>query len=78
MIRERPSRTPIEMFGAPTVVTPVALFQDLRLTARKVVGTGPGWNADFGHGIIDPVAVGRRRGLIWRNGEACSIEPLDR
>lgn len=47
---------------APTVVTPAALFQDLRLTARQVVGVG--WNADYGHGIIDVVAAARGRGLV--------------
>lgn len=47
---------------APTVMTPAALFRDLRSTARQIVGVG--WNADYGHGIIDVVAAARGRGLV--------------
>jgi subtilisin family serine protease len=49
---------------APTVVTPATLFQDLRHTARPGGGASVGWNADYGHGIIDPAAAARRRGLV--------------
>lgn len=37
-------------------VPPVNLFKQLRVTARPV-GGGPGWNPEYGHGIIDPDAA---------------------
>ena len=48
----------------PNVVQPPALFQTLRNTARRAGGGPPGWKADFGYGIIDPVAAGRALGVI--------------
>jgi subtilisin family serine protease len=41
--------------GATATTSPADLFRILRDTARPV-GT-PGWNKDFGYGIIDPVAA---------------------
>ena len=37
------------------------LFKQLRDTARQV--GAPGWNQDYGYGIIDPVAAARKLGL---------------
>jgi hypothetical protein len=48
----------------PNAVSPAALFDTLRNTARRPGGGGPGWTADFGYGIIDPIAAGRRLGVI--------------
>jgi hypothetical protein len=50
---------------SPSAVPPAALFNALRTTARTGVGGGPGgqWNAQYGFGIIDPVAAGRSLGL---------------
>jgi subtilisin family serine protease len=50
--KEPPSRTP-----------PAALFAQLNATARKVSGQ-TGWNADYGYGIIDPVAAAQSLGLL--------------
>lgn len=49
----------------PSAVSPSVLFDALRNTARTGVGGGPGgqWNAQYGFGIIDPVAAGRSLGL---------------
>jgi subtilisin family serine protease len=47
---------------SPITTPPAALFAQLNLTARQVGGTG--WNVDFGHGIIDPVAAGQSLGVI--------------
>ena len=46
---------------SPALVSPAALFDALRNTARQVAT--PGWNQDYGHGIIDPVAAARDLGL---------------
>jgi len=46
----------------PQTTTPAALFKAIRKTARGPIG-GPGWNKDYGYGIIDPVAAGRLLGL---------------
>jgi hypothetical protein len=43
--------------------SPASLFQQLKTTARKVPGQ-TGWNKDYGHGIIDPVAAGQTLGVI--------------
>lgn len=40
----------------PSVVTPSKLFKTLRDTAYRPTGGGP-WSADFGYGIIRPVAA---------------------
>lgn len=45
-------------------VPPVTLFERLRNTATKLAGQPPGWDACFGHGIINPVAAGRALGVI--------------
>jgi subtilisin family serine protease len=42
---------------------PANLFDQLRVTARQV-GRPPGWNADYGNGIINPVAAAQTMGLI--------------
>jgi hypothetical protein len=42
-------------------VPPAALFDALRTTARQV--GAPGWNRDYGYGIIDPVAAARMLGV---------------
>jgi hypothetical protein len=44
-------------------VPPAALFDALRTTARQVAAGGPGWNRDYGYGIIDPVAAARALGV---------------
>jgi subtilase family protein len=41
----------------PGAKTPAELFDAIRETARPI--GGPGWNTDYGYGIIDPVAAGR-------------------
>jgi hypothetical protein len=41
---------------------PSNLFAQIRVTARAVAGQ-TGWQADFGHGIIDPDAAGRSLGV---------------
>jgi Subtilase family len=46
---------------SPAAVSPAALFDALRNTARQV--GAPGWNQDYGHGIIDPVAAARNLGV---------------
>ena len=50
---------------SPSAVPPADLFNALRATARTGVGGGPGglWDAQYGFGIIDPVAAGRSLGL---------------
>src|SRR5262249_9641189 len=40
----------------PTATTPAQMIAAIRGSARHVAGP-PGWNGDFGFGIIDPVAV---------------------
>lgn len=47
----------------PKSTPPTALFDQLRTTARPVSGL-PGWNTDYGYGIIDPVQTARTFGLI--------------
>src|SRR5690606_32063457 len=42
---------------APAMVPPVNLFAQLRATARQAPGSPAGWNGDYGHGILDPVAA---------------------
>jgi hypothetical protein len=46
---------------SPTLHSPAALFQVLRMTARPV--GMPGWNQDYGYGIVDPVAAARQLGV---------------
>ncbi len=48
---------------SPFHTTPSGLIMQLHLTARKKPGQ-VGWNADYGHGIIDPVSLGSSLGLI--------------
>jgi hypothetical protein len=48
---------------SPSDIPPAALFQLLRNTARQVAGP-PGWNKDYGYGIINPVHAARKIGLI--------------
>jgi hypothetical protein len=52
-------RTKESPFNTP----PADLFAQLRLTARQISGPA-GWNADYGHGIVDPVGAGQSLGLI--------------
>src|SRR5439155_8738184 len=50
----------------PTAVAPADLFKALRNTGIKGNGSttsGGTWNAQYGCGIIDPVAAGRSLGL---------------
>ncbi len=42
---------------------PGALIAQIKLTASQVPPTRPGWNPDYGHGIIDPVALGQSLGV---------------
>ncbi|MCW5693841.1 MAG: S8 family serine peptidase [Pseudolabrys sp.] len=46
---------------SPTQVPPANLFAQLRVTARAV--GKPGWNGDYGHGIIDPNAAAQSLGV---------------
>jgi len=46
----------------PAVVPPSRLNEQLRQSARKPAGAA--WNADLGHGIIDPVTAGVALGLL--------------
>lgn len=48
---------------SPFDIPSAALFQLLRTTARQVAKP-PGWNKDYGYGIIDPVQAARKIGLI--------------
>jgi hypothetical protein len=48
---------------APSTTPPGHLFAQLKATARQVAGPG-GWNSDYGHGIIDPVAAAQTLGLV--------------
>lgn len=52
-------RTKESPFNTP----PANLFNQLRATARQVAGPA-GWNADYGHGIINPVAAAQTIGII--------------
>jgi len=42
---------------------PVNLIQQFQMSARTARGSANGWNADFGHGIIEPVATASSLGL---------------
>jgi Subtilase family len=46
---------------SPAAHPPAALSTHIRNTARQV--TTAGWNSDYGHGIIDPVAAARSLGV---------------
>lgn len=46
----------------PQTVPPANLFAQLMSTARQV-GPQPGWNRDYGHGIIDPDAAAQSLGI---------------
>jgi subtilisin family serine protease len=47
-----------------TTTPPASLFAQVMATAAAGPGTAPGsWNADYGHGIIDPVAAATALGL---------------
>lgn len=48
---------------SPLTAGPPAVFDALRQTARQGAGHGPGWNGDYGHGIIDADAAARRLGV---------------
>jgi len=48
---------------APSSTPPVNLFAQIKATARHV-GTQPGWQNDFGHGIMDPDAAAVSLG-VW-------------
>ena len=47
---------------ATPVISSAAMFQALKNTAHNP--PAPGWNPDYGHGIIRPVAAARSLGLI--------------
>jgi len=47
---------------SPGTTPPASLFAQLNATAR-VVGGAAGWNGDYGHGIIDPLAAATTLGL---------------
>lgn len=49
--------------ATPAALPPVNLIAQLQSTARQNAGTPAGWNADYGHGIIDPVAAANSLGL---------------
>lgn len=46
----------------PTATPPTSLFAQIKATARAVPGQ-TGWQADFGHGIIDPDAAAASLGV---------------
>jgi hypothetical protein len=46
----------------PTAASPASLNEHLCQAARKPQGAG--WNANLGHGIIDPVATAVALGLL--------------
>jgi len=52
---------------SPFTTPPANLFAQLSATARKVSGQ-TGWNPDYGHGIIDPVATAQSIGLLGTTG----------
>jgi len=45
-----------------TTTPPSSLISNVHLTARAVGGQS-GWNADYGHGILDPLALAQSLGL---------------
>jgi hypothetical protein len=47
----------------PLQVSPAFLFRILQISTRQVGGP-PGWNQDYGFGIINPVFAGQKLGLI--------------
>ena len=47
----------------PSKVSSAQLFEALRNTARKPPGMPAGWDAGYGHGIIDPFAAARALGV---------------
>ena len=47
----------------PAITPPRVLFDQLRLTARQA-GGNPGWNPDYGYGIVDPVAAAQSLGIV--------------
>jgi hypothetical protein len=40
-----------------TNTPPKALIAQIEITARQVAPNAPGWNSEYGHGIIDPIAL---------------------
>lgn len=46
-----------------SATSPRDLFDQFIATAQPAPGAGPGWNGDYGAGVIRPVAVGRHFGL---------------
>lgn len=44
--------------------SPIALAAQIRSTARQVQPNPPGWNGNYGHGILDIVAAGQSIGLL--------------
>jgi subtilisin family serine protease len=54
----------------PATTTPKALFDAIRATATKGVGSsaaGGTWNEEYGFGIINPIAAGQSLGLPFPN-----------
>jgi subtilase family protein len=47
-----------------TSTPPRALIAQIEATARQVAPNPVGWNADYGHGIIDPVALAQSLGHV--------------
>lgn len=47
----------------PASMPPSALFAQITATARPGPGTAPGWNTDYGFGIIDPDAAAAISGV---------------
>lgn len=47
---------------SPQTIPPASLFAQLMATARQV-NSAPGWNKDYGHGIIDPNAAAQSLGV---------------
>lgn len=48
---------------APSTHPPQNLFDQLRITSKQPTGLPANWNADFGHGIIQPVTCASTLGL---------------
>jgi hypothetical protein len=46
----------------PDTKPPGTLFAQLRASAKPVPGSA-GWNADYGHGFLDPLAAANALGL---------------
>ena len=47
----------------PTTTPPPALIAQLKATAWQAAPNGPGWNRDYGYGIVDLQAVAQSLGL---------------